>query len=63
MQEEKYADVDKQNPLPGGKGRGKSFKEAVGGFAGITDKYWAAVLAPDQTAPYTLTYSGSLSAA
>ena len=60
LQEEKYANIDKENPLAGGKGRGKTYKEAVGGFAGITDKYWAAVLAPDQTAPYTLTYSGSL---
>jgi len=45
--------------LPGNKGRGKTFKEATGGFAGITDKYWAAVIAPDQAAAYALTYSGN----
>jgi YidC/Oxa1 family membrane protein insertase len=59
LQEWNYAAIDKENLLPGNKGRGKTFKEATGGFAGITDKYWAAVIAPDQMASYVLTYSGN----
>jgi YidC/Oxa1 family membrane protein insertase len=30
----------------------KEFKDTTGGWLGMTDKYWAAVLIPDQTAPY-----------
>ena len=59
MQEFSYESIDKEALLPGNKGRGKTFKEATGGFAGITDKYWAAVIAPDQAAAYALTYSGN----
>ncbi len=62
LQESGYDAVDKENPLPGGKGRGKVFKTATGGFAGITDKYWAAVIAPDQNTPYELTFSGTTAA-
>ncbi len=60
LQEYSYDAVDKETPLPGGKGRGKVVKGAVGGFAGITDKYWAAVIAPDQNTPYDLTFSGTI---
>ena len=59
LQEFSYESIDKEALLPGNKGRGKTFKEATGGFAGITDKYWAAVIAPDQAAAYALTYSGN----
>lgn len=38
---------------------GKSWKNAVGGFIGITDKYWAAALIPDQTSPYEMRMSSS----
>src|SRR5690606_37611407 len=31
---------------------GKSVDEAVGGWLGITDKYWAATLIPKQSQPY-----------
>ena len=36
-----------------------TFKNVVGGWLGITDKYWAAVVIPDQKAPYQARYSGS----
>lgn len=44
LQEVTYKDIDKE--------KAKLFKGATGGFFGITDKYWAAALIPDQTAPY-----------
>ena len=47
LQEMTYADV-----LEDG---GKSFDSKTGGWLGITDKYWAATLIPDQK----LTYAGS----
>ncbi len=48
LQEYTYDAVDKE-PLLSGTTRGKSFKETLGGFVGITDKYWATALVPDQT--------------
>ncbi|MFY0614380.1 MAG: membrane protein insertase YidC [Hyphomicrobiaceae bacterium] len=35
---------------PGGN---KAFKDAIGGWLGFTDKYWASALVPDQNTPYT----------
>jgi len=36
------------------------YKDVKGGWLGITDKYWAAVVIPDQKAPYQARYSGSV---
>jgi YidC/Oxa1 family membrane protein insertase len=36
----------------------KTFDKAVGGWLGITDKYWAATLIPNQTTPYTANLIG-----
>ena len=36
-----------------------TFKNVKGGWLGITDKYWAAVVIPDQKAPYQARYSGT----
>ena len=47
-----YEKADKADPLQGVAGKGAQYKAAVGGFAGITDKYWAAALIPDQATPY-----------
>jgi YidC/Oxa1 family membrane protein insertase len=47
-----YDKADKSDPLVGVTGKGVQYKAAIGGFAGITDKYWAAALVPDQTTPY-----------
>jgi YidC/Oxa1 family membrane protein insertase len=60
LQELTYARIDKENYLPGQKGRGKVVANVTGGFAGITDKYWAAVLAPDQKVSYDLSFSGTV---
>ncbi len=35
----------------------RSFKDQVGGWLGVTDKYWAAALIPPQQAKYTATFS------
>jgi YidC/Oxa1 family membrane protein insertase len=35
----------------------KPFKDVTGGWLGITDKYWAAALIPDQQAKFTATFS------
>jgi YidC/Oxa1 family membrane protein insertase len=37
-----------------------SFKNVKGGWLGITDKYWAAVVAPDQNTPYQGRFSGNV---
>ncbi|GBU16588.1 MULTISPECIES: membrane protein insertase YidC [Methylobacterium] len=37
----------------GGATKGKAWNGVTGGFAGITDKYWAATAIPDQNVPYT----------
>jgi YidC/Oxa1 family membrane protein insertase len=47
-----YDKADKADPLQGISGKGTQYKTATGGFAGITDKYWAAALVPDQTKAY-----------
>ena len=50
LQELAYSDLLKE-------GGTKSFKQ-TGGWLGITDKYWAAALIPDQKTPYQATFSG-----
>jgi YidC/Oxa1 family membrane protein insertase len=47
LQELTYDKLDKEAPLSPGT-VGKVWKDAVGGFIGITDKYWAAAVVPDQ---------------
>lgn len=37
----------------------KTFKDVKGGWLGITDKYWAAALIPEQTIPYRANFSGT----
>ncbi|MFC7398256.1 membrane protein insertase YidC [Chelatococcus sp. GCM10030263] len=51
LQEVGYAQLAKEPALPGG-GTGLEFKGAIGGFVGITDKYWATAVIPDQAQPY-----------
>lgn len=52
LQEITYHDAVK-NGIP------KKIENAVGGWLGITDKYWAATLIPDQKEPYRATYSAT----
>jgi YidC/Oxa1 family membrane protein insertase len=52
LQEVAYSDVLKD-------GGGKSIDKATGGWLGITDKYWAATLVPDQKAEYRAHFSGT----
>ncbi|MFC0282658.1 membrane protein insertase YidC [Camelimonas abortus] len=51
LQEPTYASLAKDDVLYG-KVRGQVFRDAVGGWIGITDKYWAAALVPDQKTPF-----------
>jgi YidC/Oxa1 family membrane protein insertase len=51
LQELTYADVLKE-------GGTKPFKQIKGGWLGITDKYWAAALIPDQQVSYNATLGG-----
>ncbi|HEV2605478.1 MAG TPA: membrane protein insertase YidC [Microvirga sp.] len=53
LQEWTYDNVDKQEAVPGQNTRGKTWNGLTGGFVGITDKYWAAAVVPDQAQPYT----------
>ena len=52
LQEYGYAALDKEPYLQGQPTRGKLWNGATGGFLGITDKYWAAAVLPDQAQPY-----------
>ena len=52
LKEVTYGDVIKD-------GGSKSFKEKGGGWIGITDKYWAAALVPDQKVAFEANLSGS----
>ena len=52
LQEYTYANLDKEPVIPATGARTKAWTGLVGGFLGITDKYWAAAVVPDQTAPY-----------
>ncbi|KAB0267615.1 membrane protein insertase YidC [Microvirga brassicacearum] len=52
LQEFTYATLDKGEPVSGQNTLGKIWDNAVGGFVGITDKYWAAAVVPDQTQPF-----------
>ncbi|WP_333795169.1 membrane protein insertase YidC [Hyphomicrobium sp.] len=56
LQEIPFADVLKD-------GGGKSFDSKVGGWLGITDKYWAAALIPDQKTAYAASFRGQNSGA
>jgi YidC/Oxa1 family membrane protein insertase len=51
LQEPTYDELGK-SPVLYGAVRGQVFKDVVGGFLGITDKYWASALVPDQTTPF-----------
>jgi YidC/Oxa1 family membrane protein insertase len=51
LQELNYADLLKE-------GGTRSFKQ-TGGWLGLTDKYWAAALIPDQKTPYDARFSGA----
>lgn len=56
LQEYTYDAIDKEPQLVAGT-HGKSWKDAQGGFVGITDKYWAAAVVPDQERKYEGRYS------
>jgi YidC/Oxa1 family membrane protein insertase len=58
LQEYTYANLEKE-PFLSPNVRGKSWKALQGGFFGITDKYWAASIIPDQTAPFEGRYTVS----
>ncbi len=51
LQEIKYADVLKE-------GGSKNFDKSVGGWLGITDKYWAAAVIPSQSIEYRASFTG-----
>lgn len=56
LQEYTYDTIDKEPLLSAGT-HGKVWRDAVGGFVGITDKYWAAAAIPDQSRKYEGRYS------
>ncbi len=55
LKEYKYADFAKKDLKR--EGVRETFKEETGGWLGLTDKYWAAALIPNQTAKYSATFS------
>jgi YidC/Oxa1 family membrane protein insertase len=52
LQEITYATLDKQDAVAGTDMVGELWQDVTGGFLGITDKYWAAAVIPDQAQPY-----------
>ena len=56
LQEYGYDAIDKEPLLSPGT-NGKIWRDLTGGFVGITDKYWAAAVAPDQGRKYQGRYS------
>jgi YidC/Oxa1 family membrane protein insertase len=56
LQEFTYDNIAKE-PNLSSTVKGKSWKDVNGGFVGITDKYWAAALIPDQSLPYEARFS------
>lgn len=52
LQELTYANLDKKEQVAGASTVGQTWQDVTGGFLGITDKYWAAAVIPDQTQPY-----------
>lgn len=52
LQEFKYDTLDKEAPAAGSTVSEKKWDNVQGGFLGITDKYWAAAVIPDQTQTY-----------
>lgn len=60
LQEYTYDHVEKEAVL-GGAQRGKVWKDATSGFLGITDKYWAAAIIPDQSRTFEGRFSVNMS--
>jgi YidC/Oxa1 family membrane protein insertase len=52
LQEYTYANLDKEEAVSGQNTVGKVWDSVTGGFLGITDKYWAAAVIPDQAQAY-----------
>ena len=52
LQEYTYATLDEEDPVSGPNTAGKVWNSLTGGFVGITDKYWAAAVIPDQAQAY-----------
>jgi YidC/Oxa1 family membrane protein insertase len=52
LQEYKYDAIDKETPAAGSTVSEKKWDSVQGGFLGITDKYWAAAVIPDQAQTY-----------
>jgi YidC/Oxa1 family membrane protein insertase len=52
LQEFKYDALDKEAPAAGSTVSEKKWDNVQGGFVGITDKYWAATVIPDQSQTY-----------
>jgi YidC/Oxa1 family membrane protein insertase len=52
LQEYTYDNVEKEPVVQGQATKGKVWSGVTGGFVGITDKYWAAAVVPDQAQPY-----------
>ncbi|HEV2557644.1 MAG TPA: membrane protein insertase YidC [Microvirga sp.] len=57
LQEYTYDTLDKEGPTPGQNTVGKIWDKVTGGFVGITDKYWAAAVIPDQNQAYQGSYT------
>jgi YidC/Oxa1 family membrane protein insertase len=52
LEEVKYDAADKDPVIAGNTTHGRVWNAVTGGFLGITDKYWAAAVIPDQGKPY-----------
>ncbi len=55
LKEYSYSSIAKEDTQRAGVRH--AFKDQIGGWFGVTDKYWAAALIPDQSAKFTATFS------
>ncbi|MBF9234501.1 membrane protein insertase YidC [Microvirga alba] len=62
LQEITYTNLDKEGALPGQNTVGKTWDGVTGGFVGITDKYWAAAVIPDQSQAFQGSFTSRLDA-
>jgi YidC/Oxa1 family membrane protein insertase len=54
LKELTYSALDKEAALSATE-RGVTLKDSIGGWVGITDKYWASAIVPDQSKPFNAT--------
>ncbi|MDR1828647.1 MAG: membrane protein insertase YidC [Methylobacteriaceae bacterium] len=59
LQEYPLSKLEEEKPVEGRAATGHEWKDVTGGYVGITEKYWASAIIPNQDVPYTGVFSVS----